>query len=94
MVQGATFGAQSKHGPQAAADLKYFADELARARRQVAQLEEEYRRAAEAARIAQASAPPLDESPRLARACNAAIWTVVATPFAIAAAALLNRLFG
>lgn len=74
--------------------LRLLGEELARARRQVARLEEEHARAAAAARQAHVDPPRFDESPRLAAACNALICAIVALPVVLALVLLVQRLFG
>lgn len=94
MADGAIGGRITRANADPRLDLAAFRDELARARRQVAILEDQYRDAVARDRQARSAAPPLVENPRLARACNAALWAVVAMPFALAAMLMLGRLFG
>lgn len=77
-----------------AIDLDAFREELRRAREHVAQLEDQYREALEIDRRTRHAAPRLDESPAVARACNAALWAVVALPFVLAAVMLVERAIG
>lgn len=94
MAEGAIGGRIAKANTDPRIDLAAFRDELERARRQVAILEDQYREAVERERQARHVAQPLDENPRLARACNAALWAVVALPFALGAALIVGRIFG
>ena len=90
MSQGAVRATSS--ADRNAIDLAAFREELRRAREHVAQLEDQYREALEIDRRARHVAPRLDESPAIARACNAALWAVVALPFILAAVMLVTRL--
>lgn len=95
MAEGVMGGSTARDGSRAdAIDLVAFREELARARRHVAELEVQYREAVARDRVARSAAPPLDENPRFARACNAALWAVVALPFVLGGVLIVERLFG
>lgn len=95
MAEGVLGGSAARDGARAdSIDLAAFREELARARRHVADLEEQYREAIARDRVARTAAPPLDENPKFAQACNAALWAVVALPFVLGGIMLVDRLIG
>lgn len=95
MAEGVLGGSPARDGARGESiDLAAFREELAKARRHVADLEEQYREAVARDRVARTAAPPPDEHPSFARACNAALWAVVALPFVLAAVMLVERLIG
>lgn len=89
--QGIGAGTAPETRTAAGIDLAAFREELARARQHVAQLEDRYREALELDRRTRNLSPRLDESPALARACNAALWAVIGLPFVLAALMLIHR---
>jgi hypothetical protein len=69
-----------------------FHRELERARRHLAKLEAEQQRYQPP--LTPANDVNFDESPVIARTCNALIWVIVAAPFVLALAVLVRRLIG
>lgn len=95
MAEGALGNRLVKDGaPVEGVDLVAFREELERARRHVERLERQYRHVVELDRRARGAAPRLDEDPRFARACNAALWAVVALPVVLGIVLILKRLIG
>jgi len=69
-----------------------FHRELDRARRHLARLEAEQERFTRPVRPA--NDVNFDESPVIAKTCNALIWVIVSAPFVLALAVLVRRLIG
>ena len=69
-----------------------FHRELERARRHLAKLEAEQQHYSPPAMPA--NNVTFDESPVIAKTCNALIWVIVSAPFVLALAVLVRRLIG
>lgn len=75
-----------------AARATAFRQELERARRHLAKLEAEQQRYSRP--LPPANDVNFDESPIIAKTCNALIWVIVSAPFVLALAVLVRRLIG